>query len=115
LRRIAAAASILAISAASAQQLPSFNIEKHCENAGSGREYCVERTQAIYSELQQQWDSIPAAIRAKCLHSLKTSPRKDSYYWLQGCLRYETAPPPPAYGIAPPPPGYYGYYGYDRY
>ena len=94
LKRIAAVVLMLASGAAFGQTLPEFSIEKHCEKAGSGRDYCVERTQGIYEELRQHWDSIPGDIRSTCLKRLKTSERKDSYYLLQQCVRYETAPPP---------------------
>jgi hypothetical protein len=94
-RWIAVMVLIFAAGAARAQQLPSFDIEKHCKAAESGVDYCVERTQAIYSDLQQQWETIPPPVRAQCLSKLKTAPRPNSYYWLQVCVRREMMPPPP--------------------
>lgn len=98
MKRVAATvALLLAAEAAFGQSLPRFDVEKHCEEAGSGRAYCVERTQAIYDELKQQWDSYPTEAKARCLGKLKNSPRPNSYYWLQVCLRHETMPPPPSF------------------
>ncbi len=97
MKRLAAMVLVFAAGTASGQQLPNFDIEKHCADAGSGRDYCIQRTQGIYEDLRQQWDTIPPPIRAKCLGALKTAPRSNSYYWLQSCLQYETMPPPPGY------------------
>lgn len=97
MQRMAGVVLLLAAGGAFGQQLPSFDVEKHCQDAGSGRDYCVERTQGIYNELKEQWDSIPPPIKAKCLSMLKTSPRPKSYYWLQVCLRHETMPSPPEF------------------
>jgi hypothetical protein len=94
-KRMTVAALVLSSGVAFGQQLPSFEIEKHCQNAGGGRDYCVERTQGIFEDLRQHWDTIPPDIRSKCLRWLKTSVRPDSYYLLQTCVRNETAPPPP--------------------
>ncbi len=94
MKRIAVVALVLTAGTALGQQLPNFEIEKHCEKAGSIRDYCVEQTQGIYGDLRQQWDTIPAEIRGKCLRWLKTSQHPDSYYLLQMCLRDETMPPP---------------------
>jgi hypothetical protein len=97
LKRIAAVALVLTAGTAIGQQLPNFEIEKHCDKAAGGRDYCVERTQGIYEDLRQRWDTIPAETKGRCLGWLKTSGHPDSYYLLQMCLRNEMPPPPPYY------------------
>ena len=60
MKRMIAMAFLFAAGTASGQQLPSFEIERHCEKAGGGRDYCVQRTQGIYEDLRQRWDGMPA-------------------------------------------------------
>ena len=110
MKYVAVLAFMLAAGPAFGQSLPNFSIEKHCEPAGEGYDYCVQRTQEIYGRLQERWESIPTEVRGRCLKWLKTSSKPDSYYQLEGCvLRSPMPPPPPAYGYAPPPPGGYSY------
>jgi hypothetical protein len=120
MKRIAVATLMLAAGPALSQSLPNFPIERHCQAAGDGYDYCVQRTQEIYGRLQEQWEAIPPQVRGRCLKWLKTSGKPDSYYQLEGCVlgSTEAAPPPadeyappPDYGYAPPPPppGFYWY------
>jgi len=90
------------------QTLPNFSIEKHCQSAGGGYDYCMQRTQGIYEHLQQRWDTVPPEVRGRCLQWLKTSGNSDSYYHLEGCV-LGSMMPPPAYGYAPPPPPPWSY------
>jgi len=111
MKYVAVLAFMLAAGPAFGQSLPHFSIEKHCEPAGTGYDYCIQRTQEIYSRLQERWESIPAEVRGRCLKWLKTLSKPESYYQLEGCVLGSTmpAPPPsPVYGYAPPPP--WGYY-----
>ena len=94
MKRMIAMAFLFVAGTASGQQLPSFEIERHCEKAGGGRDYCVQRTQGIYEDLRQRWDGIPTDIKGRCLRWLKTSAHPDSYYLLQSCLINSTMPPP---------------------
>lgn len=114
MKRIAVLAFMLAAGPAFGQPLPNFPIEKHCESAGGGYDYCVQRTQEIYGRLQERWESIPAEVRDRCLKWLKTSGKPDSYYQLEGCV-FGPEAHPPAY---PPPPRPYWYgpsRSYERY
>jgi hypothetical protein len=97
---------VMAASPAVGQTLPNFSIEKHCEQAGGGYDYCMQRTQDIYQRLQARWESIPPDVRGRCLKWLRTSGKPDSYYQLEGCVLGSELPPPPppVYGYAPPPP-----------
>jgi hypothetical protein len=110
MKHVALLAFMLVAGPALGQSLPNFSIEKHCGAAGGGYDYCVQRTQEIYSRLQERWESIPAETRGRCLRWLKTSSKPDSYYQLEGCVlgsAVPPAPPPPVYGYGPPPWGYY--------
>jgi hypothetical protein len=115
MKRFSLLAFMLAAGPAFGQSLPSFPIEKHCQAAGEGYDYCVQRTQEIYGRLQEQWESVPREVRGRCLKWLKTSSKPDSYYQLEGCVLGSAMPPPPPpdyYGYAPPPPPPWGYYRY---
>jgi hypothetical protein len=110
MKHLAVLAFMLAAGPALGQSLPNFPIEIHCQAAGGGYDYCVQRTQEIYGRLQERWDSIPPDVRGRCLKWLKTSSKPDSYYQLEGCVLGAAVPPPPpvyGYGAPPPPPGYY--------
>jgi hypothetical protein len=113
MKRVFLLAFVLAAGSAFGQALPNFPIERHCQAAGDGYDYCVQRTQEIYGRLQEQWEAIPRDVRGRCLKWLKTSSKPDSYYQLEGCVfgsaeptppPVEYAPPPPPYDYAPPPP-----------
>jgi hypothetical protein len=82
MKRVALLVFMLAAKPAFGQSLPNFSIEKHCESAGGGYDYCVQRTQEIYGRLQERWESIPPEVRGRCLRGLKTSSKPDSYYTL---------------------------------
>ncbi len=109
MKHVAVLAFMLAAGPAFGQSLPNFSIEKHCESAGGGYDYCVQRTQEIYGRLQERWKSIPPEVRGRCLKSLKTSSKPDSYFQLEGCV-LGSAMPPPVSEYTPPPWGpYYRY------
>ncbi len=110
MKHVAVLAFVLAAAPAFGQSLPNFSIEKHCQSAGEGYDYCMQRTQEIYGRLQARWDSLPADVRGRCLKWLKASGKADSYYQLEGCVLGPVAPAP-VYGYAPPPPPlWWGYY-----
>ena len=52
MKHVAVLAFMLAAGPAFAQSLPNFSIEKHCESAGGGSDYCVQRTQEIYGRFR---------------------------------------------------------------
>jgi hypothetical protein len=110
MKHVAVLAFLLAAGPAFGQSLPNFPVEKHCEATGGGYDYCVQRTQEIYSRLQERWDSIAPDVRERCLNWLKTSSKPDSYYQLEGCVLGSMRPP--VYGSAPPPPPWGYYYRY---
>jgi hypothetical protein len=113
MKHILALAFTLLAGPAFGQSLPNFPIDKHCQSAGDGYDYCVQRTQEIYGRLQEGWGSVPPEVRKRCLKWLKTSGKPDSYYQLEGCVMESAAPPPePMYGYAPPPPPSWRYYRY---
>jgi hypothetical protein len=111
MKRVAALAFMLAAGPVFGQSLPNFSIERHCQPAGGGYDYCVQRTQEIYSRLQDRWEFIPPDVRGRCLKWLKTTSKSDSYYQLEGCVLGSDLPPLiDEYAPPPPPPPTFGFY-----
>lgn len=83
---------------ASAQQVPRFDVEAHCEElAGFGGEYsntmyntCIDVEQSAYDGLKGQWASLPASIRNHC-EELARFGGPGSYSMLETCVDMEVS------------------------
>lgn len=84
--------------AASAQTMPRFDVETHCEQvAGFGGEFsntmynsCVDMEQSAYSGLKEGWSSLPATIQNHC-EEVAGFGGPGSYTMLESCVDMEVS------------------------
>ena len=93
---IAALGSLLLFaSAASAQDLPRYDVEAYCTTvsdfSGGSRMIfngCIELEQEAYDELRATWAGLPGQARRYCDEVARVT--GGSYSILQGCIELET-------------------------
>jgi hypothetical protein len=79
---------------ATAQELPRFDVEGHCEEVaefggGSHQIYngCIQMEQSSYNSLRDRWGGIEPGIRRHCQEVATFG--GGSYQILQGCVQME--------------------------
>ncbi|MBB3185739.1 hypothetical protein FHR95_003332 [Halomonas fontilapidosi] len=83
---------------ASAQQIPRFDVETHCEQVASfGGDFsntlynsCVDMEQSAYNGLKGPWASLPANVRNHC-HDVASFGGPGSYTLLESCVQMEVS------------------------
>ena len=70
-----------------AQELPQFDVEMSCKDAGS-REVCTKTEGEAAELLQARWPGLSAAARARCIQ-FTAAHAPESYLALLGCLSAE--------------------------
>lgn len=92
---ILAAAALAAPLAASADELPRYDVETHCEEVaefggGSHSLYnsCVQMEQGSYNNLRGEWASVEAGVRQHCDEVATFT--GGSYQLLESCVQMET-------------------------
>ena len=96
--RIAVAGLIAAsvVTSAASQELPRFDVERHCYEVASFsgppsetiRKGCFDMEQAAYNALKGNWPELPSAMRRHCVEIATFTP-PGSYSILQGCVQME--------------------------
>jgi hypothetical protein len=94
---VAAALIASGIAAAVAQELPRFDVDRHCRTvAAFGGTYseslfggCMDMEQTAYDELKGRWSQLPSTTRQHCIQVARFAD-PGSYSLLQGCLQMET-------------------------
>jgi hypothetical protein len=87
---------IFIATAASAQQLPTYNVERWCQTVsrtvGSGSEMiyggCMDMEQAAYDELKPRWLGLSERLKQWC-DQVARATGPGSYSTLQGCVELE--------------------------
>lgn len=95
MRRYLIAFTLAAASlAASAQDMPRFDVEAHCEQvaefAGGSHQIfnsCIQMEQNAYNGLKARWASVGGRIRSHCQEVAQFS--GGSYQILQSCVQME--------------------------
>jgi len=81
---------VLVASAANAQSLPNFDVQRRCLKLAMTPDVptetfyaeCMANERAAYAALQSSWGKVAAVARSRCL-----SVAGGSYAALQGCIR----------------------------
>lgn len=84
-------------SLALAQELPKYDVKKHCrEVAGIGGTYsettyagCMDIEQAAYDKMKPNWAGFPSRIRRHCLEVASVG-GSGNYSTLSGCIELES-------------------------
>lgn len=87
---------VSAVGPASAQNLPRFDVDRHCQEVASFggapseviRSGCFDMEQSAYDKLKDSWSDIPGSTRKHCLE-VATFGGPGSYSLLEGCLQME--------------------------
>lgn len=101
---ITVATVITFTNAATAQDIPRYDVAGHCAQVAAvggapsevARNGCIQMEQAAYDNLKRSWSAFPAPTRAHC-NRVATFSGPGSYNILKGCIDMEQA----ARGTAP--------------
>lgn len=78
-----------------AQDLPEFNVERHCKSMSAmsgGSNFmlkaCFDQEQATYDAAKAEWSALDAKIKRHCLQMARMG-GTPSYFMLQACIEQE--------------------------
>lgn len=94
--RVAMIVLLLGAAEARAQEIPTFDVEKHCRsqsklfgNSNFMLSACYSQEQEAYDSVKADWDTLDGKIKKNCIAQAKAV--LPSYFMLQACVEQEVA------------------------